>query len=75
MTEQKIEHDLISKLADLKYDYRSDIIDRDSLELNFRQKFEELNRVKLTDSEFTRLLEQIITPDVFTAAKIGRAHV
>ena len=47
MTEQKIEHDLISKLADLKYDYRSDNIDRDSLELNFRQKFEELNRVKI----------------------------
>lgn len=67
-TEQQIEQDLISKLEDLKYTYRPDIRDRTALEQNFRQHFEALNRVKLTDSEFARLLESIITPDVFTAA-------
>jgi len=51
MTEQIIEQDLINKLKELKYIYRDDIRDRVSLELNFRAKFEELNRVKLTDSE------------------------
>jgi type I restriction enzyme R subunit len=72
MTEQIIEQDLINKLTDLKYSYRPDIRDRATLELNFRQKFEELNHVNLTDDEFTRLLEQIITPDVFTASHILR---
>ena len=72
MTEQKIEQDLINKLTDLKYDYRDNIRDKASLELNFRQKFEELNKVKLTDGEFSRLLEQIITPDVFKAASTLR---
>ncbi len=38
------------------------------MEKNFREKFEALNRVHLTDSEFSRLMEEIITPDVFTAA-------
>lgn len=70
--EQQIEEDLISKLTELKYAYRPDIRDRASLEANFRAKFEELNRVHLTDSEFSRLLEQIITPDVFTAARLLR---
>ncbi len=70
--EQQIEEDLISKLTELKYAYRPDIRDRASLEANFRTKFEELNRVHLTDSEFSRLLEQIITPDVFTAARLLR---
>src|SRR5688572_27069560 len=67
-TEQKIEQSLIDKLAELKYAYRSDIRDRASLEKNFREKFEALNRVHLTDGEFSRLMEQIITPDVFMAA-------
>jgi len=72
MTEQRIEQDLIRKLIDLKYIYREDIRDRVSLENNFRDKFEALNRVHLTDGEFSRLLEQIITPDVFAAARILR---
>ncbi len=55
--------------AELKYTYRPDIRDRAALELNFRQHFEALNRVCLTDSEFARLLESIVTPDVFAAAK------
>ncbi len=68
-TENQIEQDLISKLEDLKYTYRPDIRDRAALEQNFRQHFEALNRVRLTDSEFARLLESIVTPDVFAAAK------
>ncbi len=68
-TENQIERDLISKLEDLKYTYRPDIRDRAALEHNFRQHFEALNRVHLTNSEFARLLESIVTPDVFAAAK------
>ena len=62
----------IQKLQKLKYIYREDIRDRTSLEANFREHFERLNRVKLSDSEFARLRETIITPDVFTAAKTLR---
>jgi type I site-specific restriction-modification system R (restriction) subunit len=40
---------------------------------NFREKFEALNRVRLTDGEFARLLDEIVTPDVFTAAKTLRS--
>ena len=69
MTEQQIEQALIDKLGELKYTYRPDIRDRAALEANFRQHFEALNRVHLTDSEFARLLDSIVTPDVFTAAK------
>lgn len=69
MNEQQIEQILITKLQDLKYIYRSDIRDRAALEQNFREQFEALNRVKLTENEFPRLMEQIITPDVFMAAR------
>lgn len=67
-SELQLEEALIAKLRDLKYEYRSDIRDRASLEKNFRDKFQALNHVKLTDGEFQRLLEEIVTPDVFTAA-------
>src|SRR5690606_14209448 len=63
------ESDLISKLRELKYEYRPDIQDRFALECNFRAKFEERNRVSLSESELQRLLEKIVTPDVFAAAK------
>ena len=66
--EQQLENQLIEKLQGLKYEYRPDIRDRAALEKNFRDKFEALNRVRLTDSEFARLLDEIVTPDVFTAA-------
>jgi len=70
--EQDIETDFIEKLRDLKYTVRLDIRDRAALERNFRQKFEALNRVTLTEGEFPRLLEEIITPDVFTASRTLR---
>ncbi|EGL64211.1 type I site-specific deoxyribonuclease endonuclease [Agrobacterium sp. ATCC 31749] len=72
MNEQQIEQILIGKLADLKYAYRADIRDLDALKTNFRQQFEALNKVKLSESEFSRLLETIITPDVYTAARTLR---
>ena len=72
MTESQIEKDLIHKLTELKYSYRQDIRDRAALEQNFRQKFEALNRVNLTDSEFARLRDEIVTADVYTAAKALR---
>ena len=68
-SEAKIEHALIEKLSDLKYAHRADIRDRDALERNFREKFEALNRVSLTDLEFRRLLEEIVSADVFSASK------
>jgi type I restriction enzyme R subunit len=69
MTEREIEQALIEKLGDLKYTNRQDIRDRAALEHNVRHHFEALNRVHLTDTEFARLLESIVTPDVFAAAR------
>lgn len=71
-SERQIELSFIEKLEELKYTYREDIKDKVSLEENFRKHFQELNRVRLSDSEFARLKENIITPDVFFAAKILR---
>jgi type I restriction enzyme R subunit len=70
--EKQIEDRLIQQLIGLKYAYRPDIVDRKTLEQNFRAKFEALNQVRLTDSEFRNLREQIITPDVFAAAGLLR---
>ncbi len=70
--ERQIEEQLIEKLRSLKYEYRDDIRDRDALQKNFREKFQSLNRVQLGDSEFERLLEEIITSDAFAAAKTLR---
>jgi type I restriction enzyme R subunit len=52
LKEQGIEDAFINRLCDLKYTYRPDIRDRASLGANFRQKFEELNRVRLTETEY-----------------------
>ena len=71
-SEQQLEERFIQKLLSLKYDIRPDIRDRASLEANFREKFQELNRVKLTDEEFQRLLDEIVTPDVFASARTLR---
>jgi type I restriction enzyme R subunit len=70
--EYQIEENLIRQLTELKYNYRPDIVDRKTLEQNFKAKFEALNRVHLSDSEFLRLREEIINPDVFTASKMLR---
>jgi len=67
--EAQIEQGLIDKLSDLKYTYREDIRDRDTLENNFREKFQALNRVNMTNSEFARLRDEIIISDVFAASK------
>lgn len=70
--ENTIEQEFIRQLIDLKYKYRPDIIDRNTLEKNFREKFETLNRVKLSDEEFLRLRDGIINPDVFASSKLLR---
>ena len=72
LKESQVEQNLINKLEDLKYTYRPDIRDKAALEQNFRQKFEALNRVHLTDAEFARLRDEITTADVFTAAQALR---
>lgn len=70
--EYQIEENLIEQLKELKYIHRPDIVDRKTLEQNFKAKFEALNRVRLSESEFLRLREEIINPDVFTASKMLR---
>lgn len=72
--ERQLEESLISKLVGLKYEYREDIRDRHALERNFRQKFEKLNHVNLTDGEFRRLLDELVTPDVYEAARALRSR-
>ena len=68
-SEAQLEQQFIEKLKELKYTYRSDIHTLDALERNFREKFERLNFVSLSDDEFRKLLQENITSDVFTASK------
>lgn len=70
--ENQIEENLIEQLKGLKYTHRPDIVDRKTLEQNFKTKFEALNRVRLSDNEFLRLREEIIQPDVYKASKLLR---
>lgn len=70
--EADIEYGLVGRLQDLKYTYRKDIRDLDALEKNFREKFEALNRVHLTDSEFEKLKNEIVNPDVFISSNYLR---
>ena len=58
-SENELEQNLIEKLRNLKYEYREDIRDRAALEQNFREKFESLNRVRLTDAEFAACSSEI----------------
>lgn len=68
--ETRIEKEFIEQLVtELKYTYREDIRDKEKLELNFREKFEELNYVHLTDTEFNRLKDEIISDDVYQISK------
>lgn len=69
MNESQIEQALIGKLQDLKYAYRPDIRNGATLEKNFREKFQALNRVNLTDTEFERIYKEIIRSDVFVSSK------
>lgn len=68
-SEAQLEQQFLEKLQEMKYTYRSDIRDLDALESNFRQKFERLNFVTLSDDEFRKLLQENVTADVFTASK------
>ncbi|MCL4220459.1 MAG: type I restriction endonuclease subunit R [Phycisphaerales bacterium] len=70
--EKRLEGDFVSTLRGLKYTHRPDIHNRATLEANFRQKFDALNRVTLTDSEFQRLLDEIVKPDVYESARLLR---
>ena len=68
--EKNIENRFIEKLcAEQKYIYRDDIHDRATLEHNFREKFQALNKVHLTDAEFTRLMEELTNSDVYASSK------
>ena len=73
--ESQIEQHFIRHLEGLGYVYRKDIKDRASLEANFRNKFEALNNVQLTDGEFERLMENIVRADVYEASKTLRDKV
>ena len=68
-SEAQLEQQFLEKLQEMKYTYRIDIRNLDALENNFRQKFERLNFVSLSDDEFRKLLQENITSDVFTASK------
>lgn len=72
--ERDLEDELLKKLQELKYTYRPDIRDKDTLKQNFREKFQALNHVRLTDAEFARLHDEIINADVFQAAKTLREY-
>lgn len=72
--EKKLEDDLIRKLVELKYSYRPDIRDVATLNQNFRVKFNELNQVTLTDDEFDRLLQDIISLDVYICSQHLRSR-
>ena len=72
VSENAIELGLLQKLKEQKYEYQKDIRNLDTLNDNFRRHFESLNKTKLSDAEFARLLEEIITPDVFSAARMLR---
>lgn len=60
--EEHIEKEFIDRLLGLKYEYRPDIRDRAALEQNFREKFQQLNRVNLTDNEFLKELGLPLLP-------------
>jgi type I restriction enzyme R subunit len=70
--EARIEDGLIIKLQDLKYTYRKDIRTQKSLENNFREKFNALNKVNLSNAEFSKLLSEIVSTDTFKSAETLR---
>jgi type I restriction enzyme, R subunit len=72
LKEEQIEQEVIGKLQILKYEYCADFLARASLERNFREKFEALNHVHLIDGEFAKLLDEIVTSDIFAPARTLR---
>lgn len=73
--ESQIEQHFIRHLEGLGYKYCKNIKNRASLEANFRNKFEALNNVRLTDGEFERLMGNIVSSDVYKASKTLRDKV
>lgn len=73
--ESQIEQHFIRHLEGLGYKYCKDIKNQASLEANFRNKFEALNNVRLTDGEFKRLMDNIVSSDVYKASKTLRDKV
>ncbi|TPW36859.1 type I restriction endonuclease subunit R [Oecophyllibacter saccharovorans] len=71
--EAETERALVAQLQENGYIIRRDIHSLEGLEKNFRHHFEKLNlksgEAPLSDGEFKRLLKEIITPDVFSAAE------
>lgn len=67
--ERPLEENILEKLCGLKYDHSTDIRDRAALEANFREKFQALNRVTLTNAEFASLVDEVVTPEVFAASQ------
>ena len=72
MTEQELEQAFIGKLTDLKYTHRQDIRDRAALESNFRNHFQALNRVQLTDTKGRTVLVPV---DKIAYVDLGQEHV
>ncbi|KLD80109.1 hypothetical protein ACFOPN_21485 [Xanthomonas hyacinthi] len=70
--ESAIEQELIAKLDELKYTLRPDIRDRKSLECNFLDKFDALNRVYLTGS--ARACLKTSSPTMFSPPHSGCAN-
>lgn len=69
---QGIEEAFIEKPRGLKCEHRPDITDHASREASFREKFAAPNRVRLTDAEFARLLDETVAPDVHTTSRARR---
>lgn len=72
--EADIEAQFIDQLVKQGYIYRDDIKDRYDLEENFRNHFNKLNRVNLSNKEFANLKASIIKDDIFDVSKILRAE-
>lgn len=80
-SEHEVEEKLINTLQEDGYIYRKDIKDKESMDKNFKEKFEELNKTvlqgkKLSDSEFNRLMKSITqTNDTFECSKMLREKI
>lgn len=72
--ESEIETKFIEQLLKQSYIYRGDIKDRYDLEENFRNHFNNLNRVDLSYKEFANLKASIIKDNIFDVSKILRAE-